>query len=360
MLLLVINCGSTSIKLDVVDIATPGAESIYHQSVQDIAADPAESLRAIEAKLTQNIELVAHRIVHGGDLKDTCYIDDAVISNIEQCSSFAPLHNPLALNWLKAAESLFPVKHIAVFDTQFFADIPQVARIYSLPQDLLNEHHIYRYGFHGLAHRSMWEQWCEKYTHLSQGGRVITIQLGGGCSICCIEDGKVMDMSMGFSPLEGLMMGTRPGDMDSGVLLHLLKTGYSLDELENMLNKEAGLQGVSGSSAHIPDLLKSDEPDARLAIDLYCYRVRKYIGAYMAVLNGCDGIIFSGGVGEHEPLVRSRVLNNMEELGIHIDSQKNSGTCGSGGNISSDRSRVLIEVVCANELEVIVQEAQTL
>lgn len=276
-------------------------------------------LRSLAPKLASPPRAVAHRIVHGGTrFVRPVPIDAGVLAAIEELSPLAPLHNPEALRWVRAASALWPqVPQIAVFDTAFFADLPRVAAEYALSARLGVEQGVRRYGFHGIAHRAMWDAWCKLVPEVPLGGRLITLQLGGGCSIAAIDRGKPLDTSMGFSPLEGLVMATRSGDMDPAVIPYLeQRLARPADAIVELLNTQSGLAGVSGSEASPAALLQDPAAQARFAIDLYCYRIRKYVGSYLAVLGGCDGIVFGGGVGEHVPGVRERALANLRWAGI--------------------------------------------
>jgi acetate kinase len=238
----------------------------------------------------------------------------------------------LALRWIKAAGAQWPqVSQVAAFDTALFTDLPRVAAEYALPPSLGTEVGVRRYGFHGLAHEAMLQAWCCLYPELEHGGRLITLQLGGGCSATAFQCGRPVDTSMGFSPPEGLVMATRSGDVDPAVIAHLQKrTGFSADEVIRQLNENCGLAGVSGMPADPATLLCHDSPQAQFAIELYCYRIRKMIGAYLAVLGGCDGIVFGGGVGEHVAGVRARALQNLAWAGIELDPALND--LADGGN----------------------------
>jgi acetate kinase len=300
MSVLTINSGSTSVKLALYGRSARGDMARLCTLPSPGAGDP----RAELTKASQHIEVqpqaVAHRIVHGGDcFSQPVRIDAQVIGTIERLSALAPLHNPQALRWVRAALSVWPdASQVAVFDTAFFRDLPRVAGEYALPPRLGTEQGVRRYGFHGLAHQAMWEEWCSLYPGLDRGGRLITVQLGGGCSIAALNQGRPMDTSMGFSPLEGLVMATRSGDVDAAAVPFLQhKLGITGESLVALLNEQSGLLGVSGSDANPSALLASTDPRAQFALDLYCYRLRKYIGAYLAVLGGCDGIVFGGGVG---------------------------------------------------------------
>jgi acetate kinase len=268
----------------------------------------------------------------------------------------------VAIRWIDAARSVCGagVTHVAAFDTAFFAALPRAAAEYALPPDLGVELGIRRYGFHGLAHEAMWRRWCELEPKLQWGGKLITLQLGGGCSMAAIDEGRPRDTSMGFSPLEGLVMATRSGDVDAAVVPYLeRRLGVSGDRVLEILNERAGLAGVAGSTADPQALLDAGSERSSLAIELYCYRARKYLGAYLAVLAGCDGVAFGGGVGEHVPEVRARILSGLEWAGIELDRAANEATRGSESRISTPRSRVTVRVIPVDEELLMVRAALT-
>lgn len=303
------------------------------------AAGTASALHEVLARLDpRKVGVVAHRVVHGGEsLVQPRVVDEAVEREIERLSVLAPLHNPAALAWIRACRDALgaSVPQVAVFDTAFFAALPAVARHYALPQAVVKPLHLRRYGFHGLAHRSMLRRWSAHQPGIAANARVISLQLGAGCSITATLGGIPLDTSMGFSPLEGLMMATRGGDLDPGLLLHMQRAlSLDVEDLQRMLNSESGLLGVSAASADMRALLASDDPAARLAVEMYCYRARKYVGAYLAVLGGADALLFGGGVGENAPVVRARILDGMQWAGIRLDAAANHAARGVESRIS--------------------------
>jgi acetate kinase len=345
----------------------------------DPPLDPRTALAAFLGKLSEPVAAVAHRVVHGGsDFVRPVAIDDGVEAKLRALSALAPLHNPAALRWIDAARSLCAphVPQVAVFDTAFFAGLPRLAREYALPPSLGTDLGVRRYGFHGLAHEAMWRRWCELYPERRGGGRLITLQLGGGCSIAAIDGGRAVDTSMGFSPLEGLVMATRSGDVDPAAIAYLAgRLHTTADHIVERLNEESGLLGVSGLSSDLRVLAaQSPEPAqplnaaqsskaaqptdaARFAVDLYCYRARKYVGAYLAVLGGCDGIAFGGGVGEHLPDIRERILAPLRWAGIEIDPQANDAARGSEARISASGSPITIQVIPVDEEQTLAHAA---
>lgn len=363
MNILTVNAGSSSVRLAAFTSApAPTKRADWHAAGAN--GEPAAQLRGLIADhVIGDIGAIAHRVVHGGQrLTRTCRIDAEVEAEIARVAMLAPLHNVKALEWIAACRAIFgdAVPQVAVFDTSFFAPLPPAAATYALPRDLSRRHGIRRYGFHGIAHQAMWRRWCElgaqARPQLGAGGRAISLQLGAGCSIAAIENGVARDTSMGFSPLEGLMMATRCGDLDPGLVTFLQRhEGLGPEAIEELLNRRCGLLGVAGE-ADMKRLLARDDADARLAIDMYCRRARKYVGAYLAVLGGADAILFGGGVGENAPTIRARILADMEWAGIALDRERNAAA-GTEAQISRADSRVQIWVVPVDEATVLAEEA---
>jgi acetate kinase len=364
MIVLTLNSGSTSVKLAAYD--TAGAQTPTRIASEHHSGDKIERrsiFGAFLAKLRSRPDAVAHRVVHGGT-RFTCpaRIDDSVFSGIAELSELAPLHNPKALEWIDTARELCgpDVAQVAVFDTAFFVGLPRVAAEYALPPHLGVERGVQRYGFHGLAHEAMWRRWCELHPELPGGGRLISLQLGGGCSITASESGRPVDTSMGFSPLEGLVMATRSGDIDPSVVPYLQRRlATTSDRIVELLDREAGLAGLSGGESNPATLLADPAPQSQFAVELYCYRARKYIGAYFAVLGGCDGIVFGGGVGEHVPGVRERILAGMRWAGIELDTAANEAARGDEARIDTDHSAVRVLVLRVDEELVLMRAAET-
>lgn len=331
--LLTVNVGSSSVRIELFDAARQPPLSLHRAHRADVEEQEAALLREIVGAWMQSAPaLIAHRVVHGGErFIEPCRIDAAVEQEIECLGALAPLHNPPALRWIRACRDVFgtDIEQAAVFDTAFYSRLTEVAASYALPRELCQRHGLRRYGFHGIAHTALWRRWREIAGAGLSAGRVISLQLGAGCSITAIDQGVAVETSMGFSPLEGLMMATRAGDVDPGLLTHLQRAlGMTVDEVERMLNHDSGLLGVSGLSDDMQRLLESDQPDARLAVDMYCHRARKYVGAYMAVLGGVDAILFGGGVGENSPLVRKRILEGLQFADVRLDASANDHGIG--------------------------------
>ena len=365
MTLLTVNSGSTSVKLALFETGAAEAPALVaSEQSSGRALDPQTVLRGVAAKLPAAPQAIAHRIVHGGTrFTQPTRIDPGVLAAIGQLSPLAPLHNPEALRWLAAATALWgaDVPQVAVFDTAYFASLPRVAAEYALPPRLGIDRGVRRYGFHGLAHESMWHRWCRLNPQLPQGGRLITLQLGGGCSITAINQGRPVDTSMGFSPLEGLVMATRSGDLDPAIVPYLQhELGLTGDEVIDQLNHQCGLAGVAGTDANPTELLADPSPQARFAVELYCYRIRKYVGAYLAVLEGCDGIVFGGGVGEHAPGVRTRALAGLAWAGVVLDPTLNDAARGGEARLSAPGAAVRVQVIESDEESVLARAAAAL
>lgn len=285
------------------------------------------------------LRAVGHRVVHGGeDFVAPVRLTDAVLEAIEALNPLAPLHNPVALQVIRAAGGCLgpDVPMVAVFDTAFHHDLPDHARAYALPTVWTRPHGIRRYGFHGIAHRCMYER-CVALAGASRARRVITLQLGNGCSVAAIRDGRSIDTSMGYTPLEGLVMSSRCGDVDPGALVHLLAHGVRTEALARGLNRESGLLALSGATSDMRELLRFEaegHEGARLAVEVFCYRARKYVGAYAAALGGLDAMVFGGGIGEHAAEIRARICAGMEWCGIAIDEDANRAAMGREARIS--------------------------
>lgn len=310
----------------------------------------------------REVAAVGHRVVHGGEqFTDSVLVTEEVKEALRSLFDLAPLHNPPNLQGILAAESLLPgVPQVAVFDTAFHSTMPRVAYLYALPYAMYKRHRVRRYGFHGTSHRYVSQRLGELIGNPGlQGMKVITCHLGNGASVCAIRDGKSVDTSMGFTPLEGLIMGTRSGDVDPGALPYIMaREELTISELMSMLNKHSGLRGISGISGDMrqieEEMLKGDSR-AREAFEMFEYRLRKYIGAYAAVLEGLDALVFTGGIGENSVLVRERVCRHLTFLGVELDEEANRQGKGER-RISTDRSRVQVWVIPTNEELVIARD----
>ncbi|MBU0502788.1 MAG: acetate kinase [Candidatus Omnitrophota bacterium] len=314
----------------------------------------------------EEIQGVGHRVVHGEEeFTESVLINEKVIMRIEEYADLAPLHNPPNLMGIMASKKFLPnAIQVACFDTAFHHAIPPKAYIYGIPYELYEKYKIRRYGFHGTSHLYVKRRLVSILKMPKEELNLITCHLGNGCSVSAIAHGKSVDTSMGFTPLEGLVMGTRSGDIDPAIIFYLNGKGYTPEDLNKLLNKKSGLMGISGISNDMRNLFWAQEKGnerAKLAIEVFCYRLRKYIGAYLAVLGKTDAIIFTGGIGENNPQIRQDTLSGMESLGIEIEEEKNVSTVkGVEAQISKDSSRVKVYVIPTNEELCIAQDAYEL
>jgi acetate kinase len=304
------------------------------------------------------IGAAGHRVAHGGErFVHSVPIDDAVLRGIEETIELAPLHNPANLKGIQAVRAVLGpgVPQVVVFDTAFHHTLPEQAFLYAIPYSLYRRHRVRRYGFHGTSHRYVSYRWRQLTGRPREGSRLITLHLGNGCSACAIRDGDSVDTSMGFTPLEGLVMGTRSGDVDPAILDYVAqKEGLSLPDVELLLNKQSGLLGISGLTNDMRELMaEADEHDdrrARLAIELFCYRARKYVGSYLAALGGADAICFAGGVGENAARVRTAICEGLEFAGVRLDPAANEATVGGReGRVSAQGSSPEVWVIPTDE-----------
>ena len=303
-------------------------------------------------KNTSDIDAVEHRVVHGGEtFTSTTIITPGVKEKLKLTFQLAPLHNPAGYRGIEVAEKIFPgAKQVAVFDTAFHQSMPPKAYRFAIPNSYYTDHHVRAYGFHGTSHKYVSQQAA---AYLGKNDlKLISIHLGNGCSITAIDSGKSMDTSMGFGPLSGLIMGSRSGDIDPTIIFYLVnQLGYDIEQVSNLLNKRSGMIGLTGFSdmRDIRKLIAEGDEMAKLAYDMYAYRIKKYIGAYAAILNGLDAIIFTAGVGENDPIIRELVCRDMDYLGIDLDTDKNSTRSDGIREISKPGSKVKILVIPTNE-----------
>jgi acetate kinase len=310
-----------------------------------------------EIKSTADVHAVGHRVVHGGELfKESTLIDDRVIKGIEDCIDLAPLHNPNNVKGIVAARNLFgsEVPQVAVFDTSFHQSLPEEAYLYAVPYHLYRRHRIRRYGFHGTSHRYVAFRYRALRGLSREQTNIITLHLGNGCSAAAIKGGASVDTSMGMTPLEGLVMGTRSGDLDpaiAGVIAR--KEAMSSSEVDTLLNTQSGLLGVSGLTNDMrelqAELKEHDDRRVRLAIEIFCYRAKKYIGAYLAAMGGAEAIVFTGGIGENSPDVRARICSRMDWAGLVLDTKKNQQAAGREAQISAENSKLLAYAIPTDE-----------
>ena len=383
MKILVLNCGSSSIKYALYDMTTRsvitsgGIEKIglpdsfikyklggeKHQQSRPIEEHTA-GVQFIFEVLTQGphavlsdpaeIAAVGHRMVHGGErFTESVRLTPQVMQAFAECNDLAPLHNPANIKGVSAVSRLLPhVPQVGVFDTAFHQTMPDYAYMYALPYELYERYGIRRYGFHGTSHRYVSARACEFLGIKAEGTKMVTCHVGNGGSIAAVVDGKCIDTSMGLTPLEGLVMGTRAGDIDGGAVTFIeKKLGLDADGMSNLLNKKSGVAGLTGGSSDMRDVenaAKNGDERAKLAQDMYFYRIKKYIGAYAAAMGGLDVVVFTAGVGENQVSMRSEVCKNMEFLGIKFDEEKNK-VRGEEAVISADDSRVKVVVIPTDE-----------
>ena len=385
MKVLVINCGSSSLKYQLIDMATEeslaqglveriGIEgSVLTQKVEgkdkyivkEQMKDHKDAIRLVLAALVDEnngviksmdeISAVGHRVVHGGEkYKESVVINDEVKANIEECFKLAPLHNPANMIGIKACEELMPnTPMVAVFDTAFHGTMPEDAYLYALPYELYEKHGIRKYGFHGTSHKYVSQTCAEVMGRDIKDLKIITCHLGNGASLCAVKNGVSVDTSMGFTPLEGLAMGTRCGNIDPAIVTFLMKEeGLSVDEVNDLLNKKSGVLGISGISSDFRDIedaaFNKDDRRAKLALKIFEYKIRTTIGAYAAAMGGVDAIVFTAGVGENGPETREACLKGLEYLGVEVDREANN-VRGKVREISKPGCKVKAFVIPTNE-----------
>ena len=394
MKVLVINAGSSSVKYYLYDM--PKADVLARGSVERIGEKNSElahffadksyteqtHIENVEDAMELMLETlvredvgvieslseiggVGHRVVHGGEeFTGSVVVDEKVIASIEKFDDLAPLHNPPNLAGIRAVQRRVPdISQVACFDTAFHSTIPEVAYMYALPYELYEKYHIRRYGFHGVSHRYVARRAAAMMGREKYDINVITCHLGNGCSITAVKNGRSVDTSMGFTPLEGVPMGTRSGDIDPAILFYLGDKGYDVNALNTLCNKQSGLFGISGASNDVRNLVELADQGherAKLAIDVFCYRIKKYIGAYAAVLGVVDAVVFTGGIGENAVYLRSRICSDMTQIGIELDEETNRNAAASETEISADDSRVRVFVIPTNEQAAIANDTYEL
>ena len=395
MKVLVLNCGSSSLKYQLIDMETEnvmakglceriGIEGsrLKHQPegkdaviFDDYQESHAVSVKMVLDALThpeygvvksmKEINAVGHRVVHGGEyFASSVIITDEVKAALEKCCDLAPLHNPANLIGIAACEEIMPgVPQVGVFDTAFHQTMPERAYLYALPYEYYEKYKVRRYGFHGTSHRFVSEEVCKMMDRPYDQTKVITCHLGNGGSVCAVRNGKSIDTTMGFTPLEGLVMGTRAGDVDVAAVTYLMKKeGLTADEMDNILNKKSGVLGLSGVSSDFRDIEEAAEAGndrAEIALDVFAYKVAKRIGAYASAMNGVDAIVFTAGLGENSGATRRAICDYLGWMGVHIDSYNNS-LRGRAIEISATDSRVRVYVIPTNEELVIARDTKEL
>jgi len=314
--------------------------------------------------IEDDLDAICHRVVHGGELfSQPTLLDKDLITKLKSLNALAPLHNPANILGIEITSKLAPdIPNIAVFDTAFHQSMPEHAYRYGLPNRLYKDHHIRRYGFHGTSHLYVAKQAAAIMCQPLEELKLITLHLGNGASACAVKNGKSVDTSMGFTPLEGLLMGTRSGDIDPAIITYLMRNqGLSTQEIDKLLNHESGLKGLCGENDMRTIIQRAEKNDreAQLALAIFTYRIKKYIGAYIAALEGVDAIVFTGGIGEHAPLIRAMVLEGLDKaFGIFLDADKNSSV--QEGAIHQEKSRVKLYVITTNEELQIAMESHKL
>lgn len=383
MKIFVVNCGSSSIKYELFEmpperslaeglLARVGGDAeLTHRTADDSrtrkvsAKDHREGMRHVLEELTggdspvlenpEEIDAVGHRVVHcGPEMIDAAVVEDNVVEVIRRGAELAPLHNPRNLAGIEAARDALPeATHVAVFDTGFFATLPEHAFRYAVPESWYDEHHVRKYGFHGLSHQYVAGRAAKLLDRRADETDLITVHLGNGCSVTAIHNGQAVDHSMGMTPMEGLMMGTRSGDIDPGVLLYMLRRGLSVDEIDDALNYRSGLLGVGGAGSDMRDVLAAvaqDDSKAKLAVDMFVHRIVKYIGGYYAILPEVNAVVLTGGIGENAREIRRRIVHGLARLGAVLDENRNEATvAGNAGAVTTDASALAVWVVPTDE-----------
>ncbi|HQJ95721.1 MAG TPA: acetate kinase [Candidatus Cloacimonas sp.] len=397
MKILVLNCGSSSIKYQLIDMQTENliAEGIVEKIGEDIALFTYKSTRFTKKKREMvidnheqglqlilealidpvtgvlsgldEIDAVGHRLVHAGEhYSDAVVVTDDVIRVLQECVSLAPLHNPANLIGIEAVKVNMPnCPQCGVFDTAFHQTMPAMAYLYPLPLEFYTNHKIRRYGFHGTSHKYVSLKAADYLKRPVEELKMITCHLGNGASITAIKNGKSVDTSMGFTPLEGLMMGTRCGDIDPAIPIHLQQQlGFTVDEVNTILNKKSGMLGLSHISNDMreieDEILIKNNPKAIMAMDVYCYRIKKYIGSYFSALNGLDVLVFTGGIGENMSMLREQVCREMEAIGIKLNLEENSKRIDGIQVLSAEDSKVIVLKIPTNEELMIALETESL
>lgn len=396
MKVLVINCGSSSLKYQLIDSDTEKALAVgicERIGIEDgiFKYEPADGEKVVinkdmpdhevavrmvldalvnseygVVKSLDEIDAIGHRVVHGGEkFASSVKIDDEVIKAIEECNELAPLHNPANLIGIKACQSIMPgVPNVAVFDTAFHQTMPKKAYLYGLPIEYYDKYKIRRYGFHGTSHSYVSKRACEVIGLDPKNSKIIVCHLGGGASISAVKNGQSVDTTMGLTPLEGLIMGTRSGDIDPAIIEFIAhKENKNIDEIMNILNKNSGVYGLSGKvSSDFRDLDKASNEGnelAKQAVEVFCYNAAKYIGAYIAVMNGVDAIIFTAGLGENDHVVRKQIMSYFEYMGVKIDEENNKKR-SEEVMISTPDSKVKVYIIPTNEELAIARETVAL
>ena len=395
MKVLVVNAGSSSLKYQLFDtesgnvlakgncerIGIAGSRIIHKTSGKEeyikeaLLSNHSDAIKlVVETLLDKNIgcikspdeiEAIGHRVVHGGSyFSESMLVTDDVIEKLEKCITYAPLHTPAHIMGIKGCMSVMPnTPEVLVFDTAFHQTMEKEVYMYGISYDMYEEYGIRRYGAHGTSHRYVSREMIKIMGEEANGKKIVTCHIGNGSSITAVKDGKCVDTSMGFTPLDGILMGTRCGSIDPAIVTFIMdKKGYTAKEAENYLNKKCGFDGISGVGSDSRDVeraMKEGNERAKLAFDMLCYQIKRYIGAYAAAMGGLDAIVFTAGIGEHTPYIREHALSDLEFLGVKLDLERNTfGHSGSPVKISSDDSNVLVYMIPTNEELVIAEDTE--
>lgn len=391
MKILVLNCGGSSMKYQIIDmdgervcvkgkidrLGTDRARLVHEtagkpriESDTNIR-DYAEGISFVTAKLkedrvirgTADVSAVAHKLAHGGKrFRDAVLITDEVLDAIRECSVLAPVHNPPGIRGIEVCRELLPgIPQVGVFETAFHATIPDYAYMYGVPYEWYEKYGVRKYGFHGASHSFVVDRAAAIVGRPKEDLKIVSCHLGSGTSVACVMHGKSLDISSGFTPQSGTIMSTRPGDFDPWVLPYLMeRTGLSVEELSRKLVREGGLLGISGVSGDMRDIEEAaarGNDRARLALDVFCYHVKRYIGSFVASMNGIDVLIFTGGIGENDPAIRARIADRLDYLGIVVDGTRNQALSGLEGMISPEGTRVKVLVIPTDEERVVARQA---
>lgn len=395
MRVLVVNAGSSSLKYQLFDtvsttvlakgncerIGIDGSRIIHKTSgkdeyIKDVSlSDHSEAMKLVVATLldakvgcinsVEEIEAIGHRVVHGGAyFTSSVLVTDEVMSLLEKCIAYAPLHTPAHIMGIKGCKEAMPnTPEVLVFDTAFHQTMPREAYMYGISYDMYEDYQIRRYGAHGTSHRYVSGEMIKIMGGNPEGTKIVTCHIGNGSSISAVKDGRCVDTSMGFTPLDGILMGTRCGSIDPAIVPFIMeKKGYTTKEMDNYMNKKCGFDGISGVGSDSRDVeaaMRSGNDRAKLAFDMLCYQIKKYIGSYSAAMGGVDAIVFTAGIGEHTPYIRENALSGLEYLGIKLDKERNTfGHSGIPVKLSSDDSRVQVYMIPTNEELVIAKDTE--
>lgn len=361
MNILTINAGSSSVKYTIFSLSGGKEKCILKGLFEEISHENKQAYVAVFKKIIREITIkeikvdaVAHRVVHGGQLSESVLINRSVITAIKKACHIAPLHDPHNLEGILACQKLLKCPHVAVFDTSFHSTIPEKASTYALPRFLVQKYNWKRYGFHGTSHQFVAQEAAKLLKKKLSQVKMVSCHLGNGASLAAINKGKSVDTSMGFTPLEGLVMGTRSGDLDPALVCLLMEKGFTEEKVYDLLNNYSGLKGMAGTNDMRVLMKKRNKKEVQLALDVYVYRIVKYLGAYIAAMNGVDVIVFTAGIGEHQPWIREQVLKQFKYLGLKLDKAKNK----KNNVVISKGGKVKVLVIPTNEALMMARECK--